>query len=112
MAAARLVFMGGSLVPKGGHNLLEPAGLGVPIVVGPHMDNFQAEFELLANAGAIEQVRDVSVLDKVLRRLWQDASARQRMSEAALAVMAEQSGVLDAYEQRLNELIGLDGVSV
>jgi len=112
MAAARLVFMGGSLVPKGGHNLLEPAGLGVPIVVGPHMDNFQAEFELLANAGAIEQVRDVSVLDKVLRRLWQDESARQRMSEAARAVIAEQSGVLAAYEQRLNELLDLDGVAV
>jgi len=112
MAAARLVFMGGSLVPKGGHNLLEPAGLGVPIVVGPHMDNFQAEFELLANAGAIEQVCDVSVLDKVLCRLWQDESARQRMSEAARAVLAEQSGVLDAYEQRLNELIGLDGGSM
>lgn len=55
-AAADLAFVGGSLVPKGGHNLLEPAWHGVPTIVGPHMDNFREIADAFLGAGALLQV--------------------------------------------------------
>jgi len=55
-ASADLAFVGGSLVPKGGHNVLEPACHGVPTVVGPHMENFREIADLFLGAGALLQV--------------------------------------------------------
>jgi len=56
MADARVVFIGGSLVPVGGHNILEPAALGKPIIFGPHMENFADEAELLTHFNAAVQI--------------------------------------------------------
>ena len=56
-ATADVAFVGGSLVPVGGHNLLEPAVLGVPMLSGPHTQNAQDVAELLANCGALRIVR-------------------------------------------------------
>ncbi|MCL1926103.1 MAG: 3-deoxy-D-manno-octulosonic acid transferase [Syntrophorhabdaceae bacterium] len=66
-AAAGLAFVGGSLIPKGGHNILEPAWHGVPTVVGPHMGNFQEIFDTFMEAGGLiraageEELADVFV---------------------------------------------------
>ncbi|HEY7528471.1 MAG TPA: 3-deoxy-D-manno-octulosonic acid transferase, partial [Candidatus Deferrimicrobiaceae bacterium] len=57
-AAADIAFVGGSLVPKGGHNILEPALFGVPTLVGPHMENFREISEIFQDAQAIVQVKD------------------------------------------------------
>jgi 3-deoxy-D-manno-octulosonic-acid transferase len=61
-AAADVAFVGGSLVHRGGHNLLEPAAAGVPLVTGPHVENFQEICDLLERAGACRQVDNVTGL--------------------------------------------------
>jgi 3-deoxy-D-manno-octulosonic-acid transferase len=67
-AAAALAFVGGSLVPKGGHNILEPAWHGVPTVVGPHMENFREIADLFAGGDALLQVASEPELAELLLR--------------------------------------------
>ena len=69
MAGAELVFMGGSLVPKGGHNILEAARLGKAIIVGPYMDNFRDETTLLLEAKGLHQVANPHELAACLQQL-------------------------------------------
>lgn len=88
MAHAELVFMGGSLVPAGGHNLLEPARLGKAVVVGPHMDDFAEETAALLDAGAVRQVGDCREAGVVIRGLLADVDERERMGEAARRLVA------------------------
>ena len=61
-AAADVAFVGGSLVKQGGHNILEPAGLGKPVMFGPSMDNFREEVRLLEREQAATQVGGESEL--------------------------------------------------
>jgi 3-deoxy-D-manno-octulosonic-acid transferase len=65
-AMADIAFVGGSLVPKGGHNILEPALFGVPIVVGTHMGNFQEIAEIFIRGEAVTPVRNASEFSRVL----------------------------------------------
>jgi 3-deoxy-D-manno-octulosonic-acid transferase len=76
-AATDIAFVGGSLVPIGGHNLLEPAVLGLPILSGPHTQNGPDIAELLAQSGALRVVGDGDELGAALRR-WFDDPARAR----------------------------------
>ena len=81
---ADVVFVGGSLAPRGGHNILEPAFAGAPIVVGPHMQNFEAVCRDFREADAICQVPDAKALLKAVRRLLdnpEDAKALGRRGE-------------------------------
>jgi 3-deoxy-D-manno-octulosonic-acid transferase len=80
-AAADVAFVGGSLQRCGGHNVLEPAALGLPVLFGPHMDNFSAARDLLLAAGAAVQVDD-STLAATLAALLGDASRRACMGTA------------------------------
>src|SRR5690606_28777074 len=64
---ADLAFVGGSLVPNGGHNLLEPVALGKPVLSGPHLFNFQEISERLRDAGDLLEVADADALAAVLR---------------------------------------------
>src|SRR6185295_15868647 len=68
-AVADLVFVGGSLTRRGGHNMMEPAGLGKPVVVGPNTWNFRDPMELLRSRGAIEEVADADGVRRALVRL-------------------------------------------
>ena len=65
MRHAAFVFLGGSLVPRGGHNVMEPAMLGKACVVGPHSDNFEAEVQGLLACGGLRQARDIDELGQV-----------------------------------------------
>ncbi|WP_306533211.1 3-deoxy-D-manno-octulosonic acid transferase [Geobacter sp.] len=91
-ALSDVVFVGGSLVPVGGHNLLEPSSVGVPVLFGPHMHNFREITTLVLAAGAGEQVEDRTGLEAALRRLLEDESARRAMGENGSRLMAEQGG--------------------
>jgi len=100
-AAADLAFVGGSLVPVGGHNLLEPAALGVPSITGPnHSAAVQVARELSAS-GATRIVNSAQELNAALLALTSDPAALRRMSQSALAVVEANRGAL----QRLLALI-------
>jgi 3-deoxy-D-manno-octulosonic-acid transferase len=91
-AAADVAFVGGSLVPIGGHNILEPAALGVPIVVGPYLFNFAEISASLIDVGAALQVIDGDELGAAITRLFADESLRTRVGHAAQAAFEREQG--------------------
>ena len=93
-AAADVAFVGGSLVPIGGHNLLEPAALGVPILTGPNNFNSEDIARLLLARGAAEVVHDGAELGARVTALLGDAGARERMGEAGRASVDSNRGAL------------------
>jgi 3-deoxy-D-manno-octulosonic-acid transferase len=93
-AAADVAFLGGSLCEVGGHNVLEPAALGVPSVVGPHTFNFEEVTRRLRDAGALLQVADGTALAVAVMALLEDAPRRQGMGDAARLQVSELSGAL------------------
>ena len=94
-ACSDMVFMGGTMVPTGGHNILEPAALGLPIVYGPHMFNFTAINELFLQHQAAQQVLDTESLIKTLGTLLADTSEANQMGERAKKLMEQNSGAMD-----------------
>lgn len=93
--AADLAFVGGSLVPIGGHNLLEPAALGVPVLTGPALANFLDVAETLREAEALVEVADGEALSDALGRLFDDESERRRLAAAGRGVVAANRGALE-----------------
>lgn len=91
-AAADVAFVGGSLVPLGGHNLLEPASLGLPLLSGPHVFNFAEAAERLEAAGALAIVAHAKGLAGAVLELLRDANLRHARGEAARRVFRENRG--------------------
>ena len=91
-AACDLAFVGGSLLPLGGQNLLEACAVGKPALVGPHAFNFEEATRLAVDAGAALQVRDERELGRVLAELLADRERRNRMGQAGLALMRQHQG--------------------
>lgn len=85
-------FVGGTLAPIGGHNLLEPAVWGKPVLFGPHTDHCAEVAALLTNAGGGLVVQNEAELAQVLHSLLRDPVARQRMGQAAQQVVADNQG--------------------
>jgi 3-deoxy-D-manno-octulosonic-acid transferase len=98
LAAADAAFVGGSLVEHGGHNLLEPAALGIPVAFGPHMFNFAEISRLLVQQGAALLVHDSDELARVLTGWLQDASERTRVGENGRKVVERNRGALERLE--------------
>ncbi|HEY2864849.1 MAG TPA: lipid IV(A) 3-deoxy-D-manno-octulosonic acid transferase [Casimicrobiaceae bacterium] len=94
-AAADLAFVGGSLLPLGGQNLIEPLALGTPVLVGPHTFNFAEASAGAVAAGAAEIVADADALVATAREILADPARRQNMSEAARAFHATHQGAAD-----------------
>ena len=103
LGVADVAFVGGSLQDIGGHNLLEPAAAGVPIVTGPHLHNFAEIAAQLRDADAMRVVDSGDALADTLDSLLADASARARMGEAGRALVESGRGAL----ARTREVIGL-----
>jgi 3-deoxy-D-manno-octulosonic-acid transferase len=100
-AASDVAFVGGSLVPIGGHNVLEPAALSVPVLVGPHTFNFEEITASLIQQGGAARVAGAEVLGAdILQRLL-DAAGRERMGHAAQQVFERERGAV----QRIMQLI-------
>jgi len=95
-ALAEVVFVGGSLVPVGGHNVLEPAMRGKPVLVGPHTSNFREGAELLQRSGGGLVVKDGPELERELARLLEDRDLARRMGEAARHAFAGRQGAVSA----------------
>ena len=97
-ACADMAFVGGSLVPNGGHNYLEPAALGLPVLSGPHRFNFSEISQLLEGAGALQSVSDA---DSLARQLLQWMAQPQQAQQAGAAGQA----VVKANQGALNRLL-------
>ena len=91
-AAADAAFVGGSLVPIGGHNLLEPAALGLPVLTGPSCFNGREIAQLLLARGAALQVNSARELAAALERLLADPRAREQMGSIGRQIIAANRG--------------------
>jgi len=95
-ALAEVVFVGGSLAPVGGHNMLEPAMRGKPVLFGPHTSNFREGAELLQMSGGGLVVKDGDELARELTRLLEDRDLANRMGQAARDAFAGRQGAVSA----------------
>ncbi|MGE0041627.1 MAG: 3-deoxy-D-manno-octulosonic acid transferase [Vicinamibacterales bacterium] len=105
---ATVVFVGGSLVATGGHNVLEPAVFGKPIVIGPHMQNFAEITDTFVRNGACVQLAGESALDEALVSLMTDPVRRARLGAAARALVEANRGAKDKTVAVLAELLPAD----
>ncbi len=93
-AAGTAAFVGGSLIAHGGHNLLEPAALGRPVLAGPWLDQQRAAAEALRAAGALVEVSDALSLENSIAKLWAKPEQAEALGAAAEAVVAAGSASL------------------
>jgi len=91
-AVASVVFIGGSLIPHGGQNILEPAAYGRPVLHGPHMGNFSEMRDLFRTARAAIEVVDGRSLSEALQALLDDPAAADRMGQAGRMIVEAQRG--------------------
>ncbi len=91
-AACDLAFIGGSLLPLGGQNLLEACAMGKPVIVGPHTFNFDEATRLAVGAGAALQVRDDRELGSAIAELLGNGERRRQMGQAGLALVRQHQG--------------------
>jgi 3-deoxy-D-manno-octulosonic-acid transferase len=104
-AAADICFVGGSLIPHGGQNILEPASLGKAIVFGPHCFNFQESVEdLLAHDAAIE-VKGPEALQAALAGLVEEPQRAKQLGAAALATIQKRRGATTRTIEALSQLL-------
>jgi 3-deoxy-D-manno-octulosonic-acid transferase len=102
---ASVVFCGGSLVPRGGQNLIEAAAWGKPVVCGPHMDDFRAATDLLTAAGAAFPVADVAQLGERLLALLDAPAAARAAGLAGQAVVEANRGAADRHAAVIDKLL-------
>ena len=103
-SVAEVVFMGGTLAHRGGHNILEPALFGKPVIVGPHMENFQAIADEFRAAGACLEVAGPSQLAEALGRLLDHPDEAAEMGRRALVSAEARRG---ATARAIEEIHGL-----
>ena len=104
-AAADVAFVGGSLVPVGGHNLLEPAALGKPVVTGRYTANAAPVARLLVEAGAAEVVDDGAALGASVARLLSDPAARRAAGDRGHAAVSANRGALARFLALIEPLV-------
>ena len=96
-AASDIAFVGGSLLPIGGHNMLEPAAFALPILTGPYLANFLAVSEKLQMAGALQIVNNAQQISAIVLALFADKDSRHRMGAEAKKVLHTNIGALDRH---------------
>ncbi len=94
-AASDVAFVGGSLVPTGGHNMLEPAALGIPVVFGPHVFNFSDIARMLLDVGGAWQVADGRELGERAHVLLEDANLRHNVGDRGRQFVERNRGALE-----------------
>ncbi len=104
-SVADVTFVGGSLIPRGGHNLLEPGALKKPIITGPHLFNFAEIAALFIAAQALKQVDDAESLAAELLYLMQHRNDCAQMGERALQVVMDNRGALSRQLNLVSQLL-------
>lgn len=104
-AEGEAVFVGGSLANWGGHNIIEPASKGKPVLFGPHMQNFADIARLFLDAGAAIQVEDERDLERALHDLLEHPARGEELSQRAQRVIERNRGAADRTVALLQELV-------
>jgi len=104
-ALASVVFVGGSLVPSGGHNILEPAVAGKAVVVGPHMENFQEIADQFRAESAMVQVASPDELAREVSDLLLDEGRRRGLGERARDLVGRNRGAVSRTADALSSLL-------
>ncbi|MDH3939567.1 MAG: lipid IV(A) 3-deoxy-D-manno-octulosonic acid transferase [Xanthomonadales bacterium] len=104
-AACDVAFVGGSMERIGGHNVLEPAALGKPVIVGPHTFNFQDIARQLIDRHAALQIQDSSDLEQATRRLFNEPELRDRMGRAGIELVKSGQGALERTLEVIESVI-------
>ena len=106
-AASDVAFIGGSLIPVGGHNPLEAAAVGIPILLGPHTFNFSAIDQLLQAAGAARRVKNAEELATAAAEFLVDPELRMRMGDAGRRVVEANRGAAIQLTSLLEAVLGI-----
>ena len=104
-AASDVAFVGGSLVPIGGHNLLEPAALGLPLLSGPHVFNAQDIADMFVAKGACSLVTDAAELAAEVDRLLSDPASAARLGDAGRDILERNRGALARLMAMIEPLV-------
>lgn len=102
---AAIAVMGGSFIPHGGQNPLEPAGWEVPVIFGPHMENFREISSLFLNAGAAASADDADELKNALRRWLQDPADARKAGARGRELLIQNSGALQKTVAAIDRLL-------
>ena len=94
---SRIAFVGGSLVPVGGHNILEPASFGIPVLFGPYMESFRQTAEQFLKAGGGFQVKNSRELYQTMKTLLADENMRTKAGDAAKGLLETNRGAVEKY---------------
>ncbi len=105
-SVASIAFVGGGFNPRfGGHNILEPAAYNLPVLFGPHMNNFVEEARLLAKSGGGWQLADVEALYPALLELLENSDERKRRGAAARKALEENQGAVEKSLEWIDEIL-------
>lgn len=107
--AADLAFLGGSLIPHGGQNMMEPAALGLPVLYGPHTGNFTETVAVLGRAGGGRTVADAGELRFALEELLADEDKRRQLGAAAREAIVKAQGATGRNVELLRGLLAAGG---
>ena len=105
IGAVNVAFIGGSFAKIGGHNVLEAAAQGIPVIVGPHTFNFELITRQLIQIGGAERVYNAEELAKLLQAWLTDAAARVEVGEAGQKLVTDNRGALDKLEKLVEKII-------
>jgi len=104
-AACDVAFVGGSIATTGGQNVLEPAALCKPVLVGPHTFNFEEITRQLIDCQAALRIQNAGELEEAVRRLFNDPELRDRMGRAGLKLVKGGQGALDRTLEIVDSLL-------
>jgi 3-deoxy-D-manno-octulosonic-acid transferase len=104
-SASDVAFVGGSLVPIGGHNLLEPAALGLPVIAGPHLFNTQEIADMFFRVGALIRVENETELAEAVIGLLEDEEKAQKLGDSGRGIVLNNRGALERLLRLLEPLM-------
>jgi len=102
---ASVVFVGGSLVPRGGHNIIEPAAYAKPIIVGPHTENFRQIISDFIKEQAVIQIQSCDALSKELKRLLSHPEQAEAMGARACNILIANRGAAERTVAKIIDLM-------